>query len=56
MTIRINETNKLKKHISCDCKCKFDGKVVYKDIAISVVVNAKIQYDIVNAKILYLVS
>ena len=50
MTIRINETKKLKKHISCDCKCKFDGKVVYKDIAISVVVNAKIQYDIVNAK------
>ena len=40
MAKRINEAKALTKHISCDCKCKFDGKVVYKVIAISAVVSA----------------
>ena len=26
MTTRINESKTLKKHLSCECKCKFDGR------------------------------
>ena len=40
MAISINAAKALTKHISCDCKCKFDGKVVYKIIAISAVESA----------------
>ena len=26
MITEINESNRLRKHISCECKCKFDGR------------------------------
>ena len=31
MITEINELRILKKHISCECKCKFDGKKHYSD-------------------------
>ena len=31
MIIGINESKALKKHISCECKCKFDGRKCNSD-------------------------
>ena len=45
MITRINESKTLTKHISCKCKCKFDGRNVTHvriDIMINVGVSAKI--------------
>ena len=28
MITEINESKKLPKHLSCECKCRFDGKIV----------------------------
>ena len=50
---RINESKSLIKHISCGCKCKFDGKKVihFKNgIKIFVDVSVKIQQKNVYAK------
>ena len=38
---RFNESKTLTKHISCGCKCKFDGRKC--GIKICVVVNAKLR-------------
>ena len=31
MITEINESKKLTKHISCECKCKFDGRICNSD-------------------------
>ena len=53
MITEIDESKKLTKHISRQCKCKFDGKNVNQikfGITINVVVSVQIQKNIMRAK------
>ena len=50
MITGLSESKILTIHISCECKCKFDGKkvtqIIKRGIMINVGVSAKIQNDI----------
>ena len=41
MIPEINESKKLTKHISCECKCKFDGRIINVDVSVKNIIYEK---------------